>query len=42
MSALAPVRGSQPENRRFDIPWLVMDATLAGELWDWRPQTLDR
>jgi CDP-paratose 2-epimerase len=28
-----------PENRRFDIPWLVMDATLAGDIWDWRPQT---
>jgi CDP-paratose 2-epimerase len=27
------------ENRRFDVPWMVMDATLAGQLWDWRPQT---
>ncbi len=28
-----------PENRRFDIPWLVMDAALAGETWGWQPQT---
>jgi CDP-paratose 2-epimerase len=30
---------SKPEGRQFDIPWLVMDATLAGEIWDWQPQT---
>jgi len=29
----------EPTMRRFDIPWLVMDAALAGNLWDWRPQT---
>ena len=28
-----------PEMRRFDIPWMVLDAALAGELWDWRPET---
>lgn len=28
-----------PEMRRFDIPWLVLDAALAGELWGWTPQT---
>jgi len=28
-----------PQMRRFDIPWLVMDAALAGESWDWRPET---
>jgi CDP-paratose 2-epimerase len=28
-----------PEMRRFDIPWLVMDSTLAGEVWGWRPET---
>ncbi|OGU10753.1 MAG: CDP-tyvelose epimerase [Geobacteraceae bacterium GWC2_58_44] len=28
-----------PQMRRFDIPWLVMDAALAGELWGWRPET---
>jgi len=27
------------EIRRFDIPWLVMDAGLAGEIWNWQPQT---
>lgn len=27
------------EIRRFDIPWLVMDAGLAGEIWGWRPLT---
>jgi CDP-paratose 2-epimerase len=27
-----------PETRRFDIPWLVMDATLARETWEWTPQ----
>jgi CDP-paratose 2-epimerase len=27
------------ENRRFDIPWLVMDAALSERLWGWRPQT---
>lgn len=25
--------------RRFDIPWLVMDSSLARQLWDWQPQT---
>lgn len=28
-----------PEIRRFDIPWLVMNASLAGTHWEWRPQT---
>jgi CDP-paratose 2-epimerase len=28
-----------PEMRRFDIPWLVMDSALAGEIWGWRPET---
>lgn len=27
-----------PENRRFDIPWLVMDARLANEIWGWQPE----
>lgn len=31
--------GSNPEIRRFDIPWLIMDATLAGETWGWQPET---
>lgn len=25
--------------RPFDIPWLVLDATRAARLWDWRPAT---
>jgi len=31
---------ANPLMRRFDIPWLVMDATLAKIVWDWEPQTL--
>ena len=27
------------EPRPFDIPWLVMDATLAAKEWNWKPQT---
>ena len=27
-----------PETRRFDIPWLVMDSSLAREVWGWQPQ----
>jgi len=30
---------SQAENRPFDIPWLVLDAALAGKTWGWRPLT---
>jgi len=28
-----------PDMRRFDIPWMVMDAALAREAWGWTPQT---
>jgi len=28
-----------PGIRRFDIPWLIMNASLAGNCWAWRPQT---
>ena len=28
-----------PETRRFDIPWMVMDAALARSVWGWEPQT---
>ena len=31
--------GSDPAQRRFDIPWIVLDAAKAGRLWEWRPQT---
>lgn len=30
---------SEPAMRRFDIPWLVMDSSLADQMWNWRPQT---
>lgn len=25
--------------RAFDLPWVVLDSALAGETWDWQPQT---
>lgn len=28
---------SKPENRPFDIPWMVLDSTKAGEIWRWKP-----
>lgn len=28
-----------PALRRFDIPWLVMDSSLAEATWNWRPET---
>lgn len=31
--------GSNPEIRRFDIPWMVMDAAKARDIWGWEPQT---
>jgi len=24
--------------RAFDLPWVVLDSTLAGHTWDWKPQ----
>lgn len=30
---------AHPEMRRFDIPWLVMDISLARDVWEWQPQT---
>lgn len=30
---------SEPQGRRFDIPWLVMDSRLAREFWGWEPET---
>jgi len=27
------------ETRPFDVPWLVLDSTLAKRVWDWTPQT---
>ena len=28
---------SKPENRPFDIPWMVLDSTKAKSLWKWQP-----
>ena len=30
---------SKPENRPFDIPWMVLDSTKAKSLWKWQPAT---
>ncbi len=30
---------SEPGMRRFDIPWLILDCRLAGQIWNWRPKT---
>jgi len=30
---------ADPEPRRFDLPWVVLDSALAGKLWDWNTQT---
>lgn len=27
------------ETRRFDVPWLIMDSTLARDVWGWQPST---
>lgn len=29
---------SDPENRPFDVPWVVLDAGLAGRTWGWKPE----
>lgn len=31
---------SKPENRLFDIPWMVLDSTKAQTLWNWQPAKL--
>lgn len=30
---------SQPQARRFDLPWVVLDPSLARERWGWQPTT---
>lgn len=30
---------SNKQDRRFDIPWLIMDSSLARSLWNWMPET---
>jgi len=27
----------EPEERLYDVPWLVLDSERAGRIWDWRP-----
>jgi CDP-paratose 2-epimerase len=27
------------KGRPFDVPWLVLDSSRAGEIWGWKPQT---
>ncbi|MHA3771579.1 NAD-dependent epimerase/dehydratase family protein [Verrucomicrobiota bacterium sgz303538] len=31
--------GTQPEPRRYDLPWIVLDSHRAQEHWNWRPET---
>jgi CDP-paratose 2-epimerase len=31
---------TKPENRPFDIPWIVLDSSKAQEKWNWAPTTL--
>jgi CDP-paratose 2-epimerase len=28
-----------PQERQFDVPWLVLDATMSQEVWGWSPKT---
>jgi len=30
---------ADPEPRKFDIPWMVLDSAKAARIWEWRPQT---
>ncbi|HEY5079814.1 MAG TPA: NAD-dependent epimerase/dehydratase family protein [Opitutaceae bacterium] len=30
---------SDPAQRAFDIPWIVLDASRAAQVWKWRPKT---
>ncbi len=30
---------ADPAPRRFDLPWVVLDSSLADEIWHWRPRT---
>lgn len=31
--------GADTEERKFDLPWFVMDTSLAAEVWGWAPVT---
>ncbi len=30
---------AEPEERPFDVPWLVLDSSKAGKNWDWQPES---
>jgi CDP-paratose 2-epimerase len=30
---------SEPKDRRYDVPWLILDSNRAREIWGWRPTT---
>jgi CDP-paratose 2-epimerase len=30
--------GGNPATHKYDVPWLVMDSSLAGDIWGWRPR----
>lgn len=30
---------AERKNRPFDVPWLVLDSSQAGQVWNWKPQT---
>jgi CDP-paratose 2-epimerase len=39
-SRLGPHSPAQsPEERAFDLPWVVLNPSLARTVWDWKPQT---
>jgi CDP-paratose 2-epimerase len=31
---------SEPQDRPFDVPWLVLDSSRAAQVWNWKPQIL--
>ncbi len=31
--------GREPEDRLYDVPWLVLNSDRAAQTWDWRPAT---
>jgi CDP-paratose 2-epimerase len=31
--------GPEAKDRPFDVPWLVLDSSLAARIWGWKPQT---
>jgi CDP-paratose 2-epimerase len=39
-SRLGPhLPAESPEDRPYDLPWVVLDPSLARAVWDWEPQT---